>query len=344
MIVSDKQQQQQQEGDINTNVIQTTNFATNTTQDQKQQNQLPIMDDYTKLDLDKIHSFISLLEEYEQECEEQKNYLEAHAARDRIREFKVIEIQKIKQNLLQEHESQRLILSQEYESILQDALTKMNDEHQVLLNSFTKQQSDLSTKHQDEMQALQNDFDCIQHNDNNNQRRNSSNEDDECCVTISEQLYRKYFKPSKELLNWIKIEEVAIKQKDYLKAHEAKMNVEKYAKVDMEKMNKVINSKYKLEVKKLQKRHDIEMKGFEQKKESICNSFEKMKNETIEIIQKKYKTKMSELENNQRIEMNNFYKLYNNTNNNNNTITLNASKTFSRTQSVFRNQNSLSQK
>lgn len=171
MIVSDKQQQHQ-EGDINTNVIQTTNFATNTTQDQKQQNQLPIMDDYTKLDLDKIHSFISLLEEYEQECEEQKNYLEAHAARDRIREFKVIEIQKIKQNLIQEHESQRLILSQEYESILQDALTKMNDEHQVLLNSFTKQQSDLSTKHQDEMQALQNDFDCIQHNDNNNQRRN----------------------------------------------------------------------------------------------------------------------------------------------------------------------------
>ena len=60
-----------------------------------------------------------------------------------------------------------------------------------------------------------------------------------------------------------------------------------------------------------------------------------------------YKTKMSELENNQRIEMNNFYKLYNNTNANNmsnNTITLNASKTFSRTQSVFRNQNSLSQK
>ena len=154
-------------------------------------------------------------------------------------------------------------------------------------------------------------------------------------MKISERLYRKYFKPSKELLNWIKIEEAAIKQKDYLKAHEAKMNVEKHAKVDMEKMNKVISGKYQMEIKKLAKRHEIEMKGFEHKKESICNSFDKMKNEAIEIIQKKYKTKLSELENNHRIEMSNFHKLYNNTNNNHNTISGgNASKTFSRTQSI----------
>ena len=118
MIVSDKQQPQQ---DGTANLIQTTNFATNTTQEQQQQsNQLPVIDDYTKLDIDKIHSFISLLEEYEQECEDQKNYLEAHAARDRIREFKLIEIQKLKQNLQQEHDSQRASLSQEYETILQD--------------------------------------------------------------------------------------------------------------------------------------------------------------------------------------------------------------------------------
>lgn len=87
-------------------------------QEENNQNTLP--SDYTELDLAKIREFMykstillsynsAILEEHQRKCEENENFLEAEAARDRIGEFKKIEEAKLKIETSKEFEKQVII-------------------------------------------------------------------------------------------------------------------------------------------------------------------------------------------------------------------------------------------
>ena len=116
-------------------------------------------------------------------------------------------------------------------------------------------------------------------------------------------------KPSREILNWIKIRNYALKQNKFDKVEEANKEINKLRKKDEEKFEKEKEKKLTAEINKLNKKHEIEKNALQMKKNSLIDMFNQTKNKNIEQIQKKFNAKMNELKNYQSFEMANFDKI-----------------------------------
>ena len=125
-----------------------------------------------------------------------------------------------------------------------------------------------------------------------------------------EKLYEnKKPKPSKQILNWMKIRDYAVKQNKFDKVEEATIEINKLQKKDMEKFENEKEKKLSVEIGKIIRRHENEKNALQMKKSSIIDFFNQTKDKNIEQIQKKYEAKMKELKNYQNFEMSNFDKI-----------------------------------
>jgi hypothetical protein len=116
-------------------------------------------------------------------------------------------------------------------------------------------------------------------------------------------------KPSKEILNWIKIRDYAMKQSKFDKVEEANKEINKLQKKDNQKFEKEKENKLILEINKINHRHENENNALQLKKNSLIDMFNQTKNRNIEQIQKKFDAKLKELKNYQSFEMSNFDKI-----------------------------------
>ena len=116
-------------------------------------------------------------------------------------------------------------------------------------------------------------------------------------------------KPSKDCLNWMKIKQYAIRQNKFNKAQEAQREIDKIREKQNIKYKENKEKQLNTELKKINLRHNIEKNGFEVKRNSLIEEFNKNKNDDIEIIKKKYESKLNELKNYQNFEMSNFDKI-----------------------------------
>ena len=222
--------------------------------------------------------------------------MEASAARDRIKELKQIEEEKMKLEASQVYENQRQTLEKEQEEELMLINKKLDEELKLLMDNFQEQESELLAKHEKELKEFKEDYEKKLNEQEQEQDPNES-------------VRNKTLKPSSEMLNLMKIKENAIKQKQYEKAHEASVKLEELAEKEIEKYNKEKQKKYKLELNKVLKRQEAEKNGFELKKESVLVTFNKTKNANLESLSRKYKSRLNELENWQKVEYSNFNKI-----------------------------------
>jgi hypothetical protein len=155
-------------------------------------------------------------------------------------------------------------------------------------------------RHKQELQAFSEEYEKITNYNMNND--NNTNED------ISLRL-KTLIRPSKEFLNWVKIQETAMKQKNYEKAHEATVKIEELTQVELDRYSKEKKNKFKNELNKILKRHDIEKKGLEAKKNSDVFTFNKIKNAYIDSVVKKNKLKLNEVDTFYKNEINNLKKV-----------------------------------
>ena len=116
-------------------------------------------------------------------------------------------------------------------------------------------------------------------------------------------------KPSREILNWIKIRNYAVKQNKFDKVEEANKEINKLQKKDESKFEKEKEKKLIAEINKMNHRHENEKNVLQMKKNSLIDMFNQTKNKNIEQIQKKFEAKMKELKNYQNFEMANFDKI-----------------------------------
>ena len=239
--------------------------------------------EFLKLDLDKIREFIEILEEHYQNIAEQHNLSQAKAVKQRLILLKDLEKEKMKKEAKIIYSNQRELVQEKMKEELDNYIDSVTKELNSLLRVFENNEIELLKAQKLEMNEFKKNFDYIYES-----RRP---------------------KPSKEMLNWIKIKDYAVKQNKFDKVEDAEKEINELQKKENEKFEKEKGKVLKEEIKKLSKIHGDEKNMLLKRKNSVINLFNKNKNKYIEQIKKKYETKMKELKNYQSFEISNFDKI-----------------------------------
>ena len=239
--------------------------------------------EFLKLDLDKIREFIEIFEEYYQNLLDQENLSQAKPVKQRLILLKNLEKEKMKKEAEIIYSNQRELVQDKMDEELTAYIENTNNEFDSLLQAFESQEVEMLKTQKQEIDEYKNNFEKLYEN--------------------------KTPKPSKQILNWIKIRDYAVKQNKFDKVEEADKEINKLQKIDMEKFEMEKEKKLNIEISKIIKRHDNEKNAFQMKKNSIVDMFNQTKEKNIEQIQKKYEAKMKELKNYQKFEMANFDKI-----------------------------------
>ena len=239
--------------------------------------------EFLKLDLDKIREFIEILEEHYQNLLEQENISSAKAVKQRLILLKNLEKEKMKKEAKIIYSNQRELVQDKMNEELNAYIETTSTEFDSLLQAFESQEVEMLKTQKQELDEFRNNFEKIYEN--------------------------KKPKPSKQILNWIKIRDYAVKQNKFDKVEEANKEINKLQKKNNEKFEIEKEKKLNAEINKLIRRHDNEKNALQMKKNSIIDMFNQTKNKNIEQIQKKYEAKMKELKNYQNFEISNFDKI-----------------------------------
>ena len=239
--------------------------------------------EFLKLDLDKIREFIEILEEHYQNLVEQENMMQAKSAKQRLILLKNLEKEKMKKEAKIIYSNQRDLVQDKKKEELDNYINTASTEYESLLRAFESQEVEMLKAQQKELEDLKKNFAEIYEN--------------------------KRPKPSREILNWIKIRNYALKQNKFDKVEEANKQINRLNKKDEQKFEKEKEKKLAAEINKLNKKHEIEKNSLHMKKNSLIEMFNQTKNKNIEQIQKKFNAKMNELKNYQNFEMSNFDKI-----------------------------------
>ena len=239
--------------------------------------------EFIKLDLDKIREFIDILEVHYQNLLEQQDMMQAKSAKQRLILLKNLEKEKMKKEAKIIYSNQRELVQDKMKEELDNYINNASKEFDSLLQAFESQEVELLKGQKQEMEELENNFNEIYES--------------------------KKPKPTKEILNWIKIRNYAMKQNKFDKVEEANNEINKLQEKIDKNFLKEKEKKLKSEKKKLEHRHESEKNSLQMKKNSLIDMFNQTKNKNIEQIQKKFDAKMKELKNYQSFEMANFDKI-----------------------------------
>ena len=211
--------------------------------------------EFLKLDLEKIREFIDILEEHYQNLIEKEKISEAKLVKQRLNLLKNIEKEKMKKEAKIIYSNQRELVQDKMNEELNIYLETTNTEFNSLLKAFESQDNEMSKAHKNEIEEFKNNFDNFYENKKN--------------------------KPSKQILNWIKIRDYAIKQNNFDKVEEATNEIDKLKKIENKK-NKIEKDKlFNIEIDKITKKHENEKNAIEIKKNNIIEMFNQTKNKNI---------------------------------------------------------------
>ena len=239
--------------------------------------------EFLKLDLEKIREFIDILEEHYQKLVEQEDMVQAKSVKQRIILLKNLEKEKMKKEAKIIYSNQRELVQDKMKEELDNYIAVASKEYENLLQAFESQEVEMLKAQKQEIEEFKKNF--------------------------MEVYEGKKPKPSKEILNWIKIRDYAMKQSKFDKVEEANKEINKLQKKDNQKFEKEKENKLILEINKINHRHENENNALQLKKNSLIDMFNQTKNRNIEQIQKKFDAKLKELKNYQNFEMANFDKI-----------------------------------
>ena len=239
--------------------------------------------EFLKLDLDKIREFIDILDEHYKNLLEQENLSSAKAVKQRLILLKNLEKEKMKKEAKIIYSNQRELVQDKMNEELNTYIETTNIEFDSLLQAFESQEVEMLKTQKQELDEFRKNFEKIYEN--------------------------KKPKPSKQILNWIKIRDYAVKQNKFDKVEEANREISKLHKKDSEKFEIEKEKKLNAEINKILRKHDNEKNALQMKKNNIIDMFNQTKNKNVEQIQKKYEAKMKELKNYQNFEISNFDKI-----------------------------------
>ena len=113
-------------------------------------------------------------------------------------------------------------------------------------------------------------------------------------------------KPTSEILNYQRILKGIVRQKNYEKANELHLLLTNITQNEKQKWDLVREKKLKFELDTLKGKHDTDLNNFDVRHRKNISDFKKNRNIESEKLLQKYKNKLKELEQNHKLELNEF--------------------------------------
>ena len=201
--------------------------------------------EFLKLDLDKIRDFIEILEEHYQNMVEQQNVSEAKAVKQRLILLRNLEKEKMKKEAKIIYSNQRELIQDKMKEELDNYTNEANKELENLLQVFTQNENEILKAQKLELNEFKKNFD---------------------------ELYEsRRPKPSKDMLNWIKKRDYAVKLNEFDKVEDIDLEIEELQKKEDDKLKKEKGNVLKEELKKIEKNHRDEKNALKKRKDNLIN-------------------------------------------------------------------------
>ena len=207
----------------------------------------------------------------------------AKSVKQRLILLKNIEKEKMKNEAKIIYSNQRELIQDKMKEEIDNYINNTSKEFDSLLGIFESQKIEMIKAHKQEKEDLINNFD---------------------------QIYEaRRPKPSKKMLNLIRMRDYAAKQNNFDKLEEVNKEIIELQQKEDNKFESEKESNLKEDLKKMNSRHESEKKALQNKKNNLIDIFNQTKNKKISEIEKKYDAKMKELKNYQSFEMASFEKI-----------------------------------
>ena len=207
----------------------------------------------------------------------------AKSVKQRLILLKNIEKEKMKKEAKIIYSNQRELIQDKMKEEIDNYINNTSKEFDSLLGIFESQKIEMIKAHKQEKEDLINNFD---------------------------QIYEaRRPKPSKKMLNLIRMRDYAAKQNNFDKLEEVNKEIIELQQKEDNKFESEKESNLKEDLKKMNSRHESEKKALQNKKNNLIDIFNQTKNKKISEIEKKYDAKMKELKNYQSFEMASFEKI-----------------------------------
>jgi hypothetical protein len=223
----------------------------------------------SNIDIKKLKEYIEILEEHQSKCEEDKNFVEAEIAKQKIRYLKKTETEK----LLNEEKKSHYENIQKFEEVKRKLLDEFNSDWNNNFNQFNLQFVELEEK-----------------------LNEKQNEEINIKINEIEKRFSSSIKPSSELLNLEKILNGLIRKKEYIKAHQVQLQINKIKNINPSIIIEEKEKKIENEILKLKQKHSKEFIMLSSKKNQMIKEFTKNREIELDRLNQSFKNKLREIE------------------------------------------------
>jgi len=233
------------------------------------QSKISNKENFSDMNIERIREFIEILEEHQLKCEKEKKFVDAEIAKQKVIQLKQVEKEKMLHDIKEHHNTEMI----DYESAKKQTFDEFNyqwsENFNQLLEKFKEFEFKLSEQHKIEINEK---------------------------IDEIEKKFIPITKPTSEILNLEKILNGLIRHKEYIKAHQIQMQINKLSNIDptsflMEKERKIGKEMEKISIK-----HKQEFTVLYAKRDLAEAEFNKNKKIEFDKLNQGFKNKFKEIE------------------------------------------------
>lgn len=226
------------------------------------------LQEYSDMDLGRIREFINILEEHQFKCEKSKKFVDAEIAKQKIVQLKQVEKDKILSDMQFKHKEEVNVFEIERNNAFSDFNTEWDKNYNELMDKFVEFEERLKAHQQDDLNMKIVEFD---------------------------KKFHAIVKPTSEILNLEKILNGLIRQKEYIKAHQIQLEIDRLSVFDSN--NYAIDKDKRLakEVEKIRQKHFQEYQVLVAKKELAEAEYRKNRQLEFDKLVQGFKNRNKEI-------------------------------------------------
>ena len=225
--------------------------------------------EYMDMDINRIREFIQILEEHRIKCEESSKFIDAEIAKQKVSQLKQVEKERILNDLKFQHNEEL----NNYEMEKNNAFFEFNSEwdknYTELMDKFVEFEERLKMQQQD---------------DKNNK------------LIELDHKFKPKVKPTSEVLNLQKILAGLVRHKDYIKAHQIQVQIDKLLDTDSNVHDMEIERRKQKEVEKIRLKHYQEYQVLVAKKELAEAEYGKNRQLEYDKLMQGFRNRLKEIQ------------------------------------------------
>ncbi len=233
------------------------------------QSKISNKENFSDMNIDRIREFIEILEEHQLKCEKEKKFVDAEIAKQKVIQLKQVEKEKILHDIKEHHNIEMI----DYESAKKQTFDEFNfqwsENFNQLLEKFKEFEYKLSEQQKVEINEK---------------------------IEEIEKKFIPIVKPTSEILNLEKILNGLIRHKEYIKAHQIQMQINKLSNIDSTSFLMEKERKIGKEMEKLSLKHKQEFTVLYAKRDLAEAEFNKNKKIEFDKLNQGFKNKLKEIE------------------------------------------------